>query len=316
MAATSTSSRVSSISSGRLTWTDIVDPTQQDVAALASKHDFLALDVEDALSTQLLTKVEVHGDYMFVCLLIPAQDAQGNITSRHLSIFFGKDFLVTLHPSSLDTVLQIFRQCQTDQKAREETMKSSAFLAYYVIDALLDGTFAILDQVQAKLDAIEKVVFNEKKSNSRAINSARRQIALLRRIVYPLQLYLPDLSQAQKFSKEDLTVYFSDNRHKIAKIARILDTMKEMVEIYNDTDYTTSSNRTNNILAFLTIIFTLTLPAAVIAALYGMNVNLPGALSPGPATFLGTYTSLILIVAAIVVLTSIMVVYFKRSGWF
>lgn len=316
MAAAQTSPKFSSISSRGLTWTDVADPTRSDIARLATEHSFQDLDVEDALSTRQLTKVEVHGEYMFVCLLIPTQDSQGTITSRQVSMFIGKDFLVTLHPLNLDTVSQIFKECQTNQQTRENLMKSPAFLSYYIIDRLVDGIFTILDNVQTSLDKIEALVFNEKKSISKMINATRRQIAVLRRMVYPLQLYLPDLTQSQKFSKDDLSIYFNDSRHKIGKISRMLDGMKEMVEIYNDTDYDTTSNRTNSILAILTIIFTLTLPAAVIAAIYGMNVPLPGALTPGPATFLGTYTSLVLILALIVALTGLMAIAFKRAGWF
>ncbi len=297
-------------------WTDITDPAREDLTKFAADHHFESLDIEDALTTRQLTKVEVHGDHMFVCLLIPAQDSQGIIISRHFSMFIGKDFLVTLHPSNLDAISRMFRLCQTDQQTRERLMESTAFLAYQTIDGILNETFVILDNVQANLDRIEALVFNEKKSISKMINAVRRQIAVLRRMVYPLQLYLPDLVQAQKFSKDDLSIYFSDVRHKIGKIARMLDAMKEMVEIYNDTDYDTTSNRTNRVLAILTIIFTLTLPATVLSGLYGMNVPLPGGLTPGPAEFLGTFTSLMLIVAVMVISAVLMTVYFKRAGWF
>ena len=92
--------------------------------------------------------------------------------------------------------------------------------------------------------------------------------------------------------------------------------MKEIVEIYNDTDFVTSSNRTNTVLSFLTLIFTLTLPAAVIAAFYGMNIPIPGALVPGALGYFGTYTSLLFVVVLMIVPTVIMAAYFKRRGWF
>ncbi len=70
--------------------------------------------------------------------------------------------------------------------------------------------------------------------------------------------------------------------------------MKEIVEIYNDTDFITSSNHTNTVLSFLTLIFTLTLPAAVVAAFYGMNIPIPGALVPGSVdVFWNLYVSIV-----------------------
>ena len=195
-------------------------------------------------------------------------------------------------------------------------MKSSAYLACRIIDRMTDGIFSILENVQASLDSIEAVVFDEKKSSARAINSARRQIAVLSRIVYPLGLYITDLSKAQKFSSEDLAIYFSDIRHKVGKVSATIAEMKDMVGIYNDTDFSITSNRTNAVLSILTIIFTLTLPAALIAGVYGMNVPIPGALTPGPWKFLGAYTSVIIILVAMLVPTIMMAFYFKHRGWF
>ena len=82
--------------------------------------------------------------------------------------------------------------------------------------------------------------------------------------------------------------------------------MRKSLEIYNDTDFITSSNHTNTVLSFLTLIFTLTLPAAVVAAFYGINIPIPGALSAGAFTYFGTYTSLLFVVVLI---------SFRPSSW-
>jgi magnesium transporter len=308
--------KAASVTYGEMTWADIPDPTTADMAMLARDYHFHQLDLEDCLSPRQLTKVEDHGDHIFISLLFPDEVGKKVVASGHVSMFMGKDYLVTMHASGLETLSALFQSCREDEKERGEFMKSPAYLAYRIIDRLVDGIFSILEDVQVSLDSIEAVVFDEKKSSAGPINLARRQIATLRRIVYPLSLYLPDLTRAQKFSKEDLSIYFSDIRHKILKVSGIIEEMKEIVEIYNDTDFDTSSNRTNTVLSILTIFFTLTLPAAVLAAVYGMNVPLPGAITPGPLEFFGTYTSLIFILAAMIIPTAIMASYFRRRGWF
>jgi magnesium transporter len=308
--------RVNSITNDGIIWTDILDPTQGDMDMLAAKYHFHPLDLEDCLSARPLMKVEDHGDHIFISLPFPVQDGQGLIVSRHVSMFLGKDYLVTIHPSSFKTISAMFQSCRNDARERAELMKSSAYLTYQIVDRLADGLFTILDNVQASLDKIEAVVFNEKKSSAAAINAARRQIALLRRIVYPLVLYIPDLSRAQKFSKEDLSLYFSDVSHKITKVSAIIEEMKEMVEIYNDTDFVTSSNRTNVVLSILTIIFTLTIPASVISSIYGMNIPLPGGAVTGPSGIFGVYTTMIFIYSAMLVPAFLMALYFRRVGWF
>jgi magnesium transporter len=298
-----------------MTWTDILDPTPNEMAKLARDYHFHPLDLDDCLSVRQLTKVEDHGDHIFITLHFPDQVGRV-IVSRQVSMFLGKDYLVTIHPSSFKPPSALFQSCRDDEKGRSALMQSSAYLAYKIIDMSVDGLFSILDDVETSLGSIEAVVFDEVKSSASAINAARRQIAILRRIVFPLGLYLPDVAMAQKFSQEDLSIYFSDIRHKIGNASGTIEEMKEMVEIYKDTDFVTSSNKTNTVLSVLTILFTLTIPATVISSIYGMNVPLPGGLVTGPLEFLGPYTSLIFIVSAMLVPAVVMALYFKRVGWF
>jgi magnesium transporter len=179
--------------------------------------------------------------------------------------------------------------------------------------------FSILDSVQERLDAIEATVFDEKKSSAGAINRARRQIAVLGRIVSPLVLFLPDIAGAQKDSEDDLSIYFSDIDHKVGKASATVDEMKEMVEIYKDTDFVINSERTNTVLSILTILFTLTIPATVISSIFGMNVPLPGGWNfgvTGPLDYFGPYTSLLFIFIAMLIPAIVMALYFRRVGWF
>ena len=309
--------KINSVANGETTWVDVIDPGPGEIATLARDFHFHPLDLDACISTMHLTKMEDHDDYFFITLQAPDQPGPGVIVSNQVVMFLGADYVVSVHPSGLKTLSSLFQSCKDDEKQRATLMKSSGYLAYRIIDRLVDGIFSILNNVQASLDGIESVVFDERKSSARAINTARRQIAILRRILYPLGLYVPDIAKAQKFSKENLTIYFSDVRHKVGKLSATVEEMKEMVEIYNDTDFTISSDRTNTVLSFLTILFTLTLPAAVIAAFYGMNIPIPGALTPGAwGSPLGEYTSLIFILVLILVPTLAMAFYFRRKGWF
>jgi magnesium transporter len=310
---------MASITNGPMTWTDIQDPNSADMALLARDHGFHSLDLEDCLSARQVTKIEDHGDHLFITLSFPDQTGQGLISSRQVSMFVGRDYLISMHPSSFRALSALFQSCRDDQKQRNEIMRSPAYLVYTLVDTMVDALFLILDDVQTSLGLIEAVVFNERKSSANAINAARRQIAVLRRIVYPLGLHLQDLVKAQKDSEEDLSIYFSDLRHKILRASGEIEEMKEMVEIYKDTDFVTSSNRTNNVLAILTILFTLTIPATVISSIYGMNVPLPGGWNfgvTGPLDYFGPYTSLLFIFIAMLIPAIIMVLYFKRVGWF
>ena len=307
--------RVQSIAYNQMTWTDIVDPSAAEVDTLGREHNLHPLDLEECLSGKV-TKVEDHGDHMFLLMHFPEEDDKGVITPNRVSIFLGKNYLVTLHPGTLEPVLQIFEACKKDEGKRASFMRSPPYLAYRIIDTILACIFAILDKVQGELDDIEAVVFAEKESQVVPINRARRQIAVLGRIVSPLTLYLPELSKAQKFSGEDLTIYFDDISHEVRRSSGTVEEMKEMLEIYKDTDFVTSTNRTNNVLSILTILFTLTIPATLLSSVYGMNIPLPGGLVTGPLDFAGPYSTFLVIVVLMLIPAFAMAWYFRRAGWF
>jgi magnesium transporter len=144
----------------------------------------------------------------------------------------------------------------------------------------------------------------------------RREITTPKRIVYPLKRTILEISrEIQRFSEEDLTPYFDDVRDHIDKVIEALDESKETIEIFKDTDFMLSTEKSNKILAILTILFTLSIPASFIAAYYGINVNLPGGIETGSAIFLGKYTSFIMLIIAALLPAGIMIYYFRRQGW-
>ncbi len=308
-----------SLVNGDVKWVDISDPTESDVAALGRDYRFHPLDLEDCLSGRQLTKVEDHGEHFFIMLHFPVEDDQGMISSYQLSMFLGRNYLVSLHPAGCKTVSDLFQSATQDEQKRGELMRSSTYLGYKIIDELVESIFSILDDVQASLDTIEASVFDENKSSADAINRARRKIAVLGRLIFPLRLHLPEIAKAQKDSEEDLSIYFSDINHKVGKASTTVESMREMVEIYKDTDFIINSERTNTVLSILTILFTLTIPATVISSIFGMNVPLPGGWNfgvTGPLDYFGPYTSLMFIFIAMLIPALIMALYFRRVGWF
>jgi magnesium transporter len=76
-----------------------------------------------------------------------------------------------------------------------------------------------------------------------------------------------------------------------------------------------SSEKTNRILAVLTIWFILSIPLVIVGTFYGTNINLPGGIEVGAWTFLGTYTTLIIVLIISATFALAMSLYFLRVGW-
>lgn len=306
-----------SITNKNLTWINIHEPSREKLMKL-TKYHFHELNIEDSLSKIQTPKLDRYVDHIFVILNFLAIDRERGLPRpTQLAIFAGNNFLVTVQETSLKALSEAYQLCKENEKFRESFMgNSSGYLLHSIIDLMVDDLLHILIKIEGNLNDIEDVVFDEKTAVAREISLLRREITTLRRLVFPLKRTILELSkETQRFSEEDLTLYFDDVRDHVDKLIEIVDEAKETVEIFKDTDFMLSTEKSNKILAVLTILFTFSIPASVIAAFYGMNINLPGGTQTGPSTFLGEYTSFIVLIVAALIPAAVMIFWFKKEGW-
>jgi magnesium transporter len=295
-------------------WIDVGKPSREDMRRLGQKYHFHELNLEDCLSKIQIPKIDRYEDHVFVILHFPIIEDERVPRSSQLAAFMGSNYLVTVHQGDLKPLVEMFEQCMQSDKARQELMgKSAGYLFHSITDALTDDLLNLVRKIVGNIDDIEDVVFDEKASAAREISYIRRQITSLRRITVPLRRTLTELTakDIQRFSEEDLTLYFDDIKDHVDKAIETLEESKESIEIYKDTDFMHGTDKSNKILAVLTIIFTLSMPVTIMSSLYGMNVDIPG----DSLTFLGRYTTFILIVGGSTAVAAGMLVYFRKIKW-
>lgn len=307
-----------SITNKNLIWIDIQKPTRKKLKMLEGKYTFHELNVEDSLSKIQIPKIDRYQDHIFIILHFPTVDKDKYSRSTQLAIFAGPDYLITVQQGELKPIIEKFNLCKGNEKEKETFMgSSSGYLLHSIIDLMVDDLLHVLMKLEGNLDDIEDLVFDEKVAIAREISLLRREITTLRRVVVPLRRIILELSkEMQRFSEEDLTDYYDDVRDHTDKVLEVLEESKETIEIFKDTDFMLSTEKSNKILSLLTILFTLSIPATVIGTYYGMNINLPGGIITGSPDFFGPYTSFIILLIIAIVPSSVMVLYFKKLGWF
>lgn len=302
------------VSNNGFVWIDISKPSRADMNALGERFPFHELNLADCLSKIQIPKIDRYEDHIFVILHFPAAEEKSIPKSAQLAAFMGRGYMVTVHQGELKPLVEMFEKCRTDEKARNELMgKSAGYLFHSIVDALTDELLNVVRKVVGNIDDIEDVVFDEKANAAREISYVRRQITTLRRMATPLRRTLAELTakDIQKFSEEDLTFYFDDVKDHIDKAIDTIEESKETVEIYKDTDYMHGTDKANKILAVLTIIFTLSMPASILSSFYGMNVPIPTL----DSSALGEFGTFVIIVSASGAIALAMLLYFHKLRW-
>ena len=298
-------------------WIDIAKPNRDEMIKLSEKVPFHELNFEDSLSKIQIPKIDRYEDHVFVILNFPVLEKERIPRSSQLAAFIGSNYLVTIHQSELKPITDIFQQCSQSDKARQELMgRSAGYLLHSIIDALTDDLLNLVRKIVGNIEDIEDVVFDEHANAAREISYIRRQITALRRIAIPLKRTVNEITakDIRRFSEEDLTLYFDDVNDHIDKVIDTLEESKETIEIYKDTDFLHETDKSNKILAILTIIFTLSMPVTIMSSLYGMNVDIP-TIEADYLKFLGRYTTFIVIVVGSTAVAAAMTLYFHKIKW-
>ena len=314
--------KIENIQGKKFNWIDLQNPDRDEIEKLSEQYNFNALNIEDCMTRFELPKLDSYDDHFFVILHFPPlSQKMGNSRNSQLSIFVGKDFIVTIHQGDLKPLVELVETCKTnlDQQRKEKILeKSSGELLHEIIDMLVDDLLHTSRKIIANLDEIEDRVFDETKPVARSIALLRREINRLRRIVNSLKKFVLEIAKnVKKFSEredEELALYFDDIIDHIDKVIETLEESRETMEIYKDTDFVLSTEKTNKVLGLLTIIFTLAIPSTVIGTFYGMNINLPGGIENN-LMILGPHTMFIIIILASSIPAIMMFTYFKKLGW-
>lgn len=305
----------------KITWVDIKDPGRREISTLAEKYPFHPLHLEDCISKNQFPKLEqnIEDKYLFLLLRFPSLNKiDGKIITNQVCFFLGKNYLVTTHGSENDVIREIFDSCKKDRKQREAFIDgSSSYLLYVLLDHLTADLTTHMQSLVEEVDKTEDIVFDDRISGVYQVGQLRQKIISLRRMVGPLRALVQELiGSLNKNTMEDFAVYFENITNRVERIWETLEAARETVEVYKDADFIFSTEKTNRILALLTIIFTLAIPSTVIGTFYGMNVVLPGGIEAGAWQFWGKYTTFIIILAISAVPALAMGWYFKKKNWF
>jgi magnesium transporter len=301
-----------------ITWLNVKNPSRKETDFLREKYSFHPLYLNTAISKSQPPQIEKEADYLFIVLHLPSYDSSENkVITHQVGIFLGKNYLITLHDENSPIFLNIFNQCLENKEYRDNFFKkTSGYLLYSILENLTLDMSSLAQTISQEIDEIEDIVFDVK-SGAYKISQLRQKIIRLRRILGPWKNTLEDLSTMLSSVVGDAHPrYYGNLVRTVNRLRENIEEAKDTLEIYKDADYIVSSEKTNEILAVLTIIFTLTIPATIIGTFFGMNVLLPGGIEAGSWSFFGPYTTFIVVIGFSILMFLLMLWYFKIKDWF
>ena len=264
--------------------------------------------LEDLMSPTQLPKIEVSEDYVLVILKnLDYDSASANVSREQISLVIGPKFVLSLQ----ENYSEIFRSIQNRLRKAQGRIRrmQSGYLAYALIDIIVDHYFITLDHINERIQGLEEEIMADPSPEVLAkINVLRKEQLLLRRPILPLRDILSEILEDEiPLLGEDTRPYFRDVYDHLIQVIQMLEVMRSAVSGLFDVYTSAVSHRMNEIMKVLTIVATLFIPLTFIAGIYGMNFKF----MPELETPWG-YPIVLFFMAGIGI---VMFIYFKFKKW-
>jgi magnesium transporter len=261
-----------------VTWINI-DGVQDArvIEALGTRFDIHPLVLEDIMTTTQRPKVEDLGTAVFVVLrMIECERDGSDMRADQLSLILGPNYVLSFQETPGDCLGPV-RERIRGGKGRIRKLGPD-YLAYAIVDAVVDNYFFVLEKIGEKIDALEdKLVVEPARELLQEIHTLRREMIGLRKSVWPLREVLSGLERMETpLIRKSTGVFLRDVYDHAIQVVDTVESLREILTSMVETYMSSVSNRMNEIMKVLTIISTIFIPITFLVGLYGMNFkNMP-----------------------------------------
>lgn len=285
-----------------------------DVNVLQRLGDLFGLHplaLEDVLDVHQRAKLDLYDKYLlFVARQIRiAQRAE----SEQISLFLGQGFVITFqqhHRKCFDAVRERIRQA----KGRVRGMAAD-YLAYCLIDTIIDDYFPILEHYGEVVDWLEEeILISPSHDAIKRAHEIKSDLFTIRRAIWPHREAISALARDEnKLITAETRTYLRDCIDHVVQILDLVESYREVGAALHDLYLSSVSNRMNDVMRILTVIATIFIPLTFIAGVYGMNFD--PRFSPWNMPELRWYYGYPAVLLVMTVVVIIQLILFRRKGW-
>jgi magnesium transporter len=266
------------------------------------------LVLEDIVHTGQRPKVEEFENYIYIVLkMLDIDAAVDHLTAEQVSLIIGPHFLISFQEKEGDVFNYVRERIR---KARGRIRNSGCdYLAYALMDAVVDHYFVILEKLGEKIEQLEEQLLEEPTSRIlEDIHHLKREMIFFRKQIWPLREVINSLiKDPSELIQETTHIFLRDVYDHTIQVIDTIESFRDVLSGLSDLYLSTVSNRMNEVMKVLTIIATIFIPLTFIAGIYGMNFEFMPELK-----WHWAYPMLWVLLVVIFVL---MVIWFKRRRW-
>jgi len=253
-------------------------------------------------------KVQEYPNHLFIIwnFLRDNPDTE-KIETSSLGIFWGKNYIVTIHFEELPELDSIYQKLEIDPSIYRE---QPGLIVYSIMDSAVDEYFPLVESLTENIDSYMENLLTENKSGDlkELLRLKHRNMAVRKAVASHRDLVIKLARRDKPFIPDELSVYVMDIYDHFVRIGSEIENNAELISASLDIHLNLESNRLNVTMKRLATIALIFMPMTFLVGLYGMNFKY----MPELAWRYGYLAAWLLII----VITTLMIIIAKRKEWF
>lgn len=264
------------------------------------------LTLEDIVNTSQRAKFEDYDSYVVAIMKMLSYDEE--IISEQLTVVLMEGLVISFQEVHGGDAFDMIRNRLRQGKGRIRKMAAD-YLAYALLDAVVDCYFSILEHFGDKIELLEEEVMDDPdKDMLKRLHHMKREMIFLRKAVWPMRELINNLERSEtELIQRSTDIYLRDLHDHAIRVIDTVETFRDLLSGMMDIYLSSVSNRMNEVMKVLTIITTLFVPVTFIVGVYGMNFEFMPELHSKwgyPITWF-----------VIIITIGVLLYYFRRKKW-
>lgn len=291
-----------------LQWYDIRGlHDEQLIKVIADRYGMHPLAVENAVDIYQRPLYQEFDKGAFISLKHLALDEAGVVQSQLVSIYFGHGYVLTFQEHEDDIFVSLRNRIR--QSSGRIRKRQSDYLAYALVDVIVDDYFTVLDRLEQRVETLEdQLATDGQRLDKRQFFSIKKELLKVRKSVVPLREAVGLLYRTESPLIQDSTRSFvRDLYDHTIQITDNVDSIRDVLSGLQDLHIAVVSLEMNKVMQFLTIVTAIFVPLSFLTGLYGMNfVHIPELQHP---------QGYFILWGAMIILVIGILLWLRKRGW-
>ncbi len=261
---------------GAVSWLDVHGLGSESVLRqVGETFELHRLVLEDIVNVPQRPKVEQYDEQLvIIARMVTPKPGGVGFYNEQVGLVLGPHYLLTVQE---EPELDCFGAVRDRIRYGRGQIRGWGpdYLAYALLDAIIDGFFPVLEDYGELIEALEEeVVSNPTRATVEKIYRLRRDLTVLRRAIWPQRAMVNQLVRdSGDLISSEVRLHLQDCYDHVVQVLDIVESYRELATSLMDVYLSSVSNRMNEVMKVLTVISTIFIPLSFVVGLYGMNFD-------------------------------------------